>query len=242
MSSPSCADGPFPGDLQRFFSKNTQLKFRGEFCLFSGANLSPTKGRNDAKHHVAFRQNKKPIVAKPQTTKPVVGKLLTREQVISAIQAAARKLDHGPSSRELKQMSGITASKWQGALALFALLYFAAGLKPHQAGSEVEATVLLEDWGKVARKLGRVPSNSEYELDGRLLTRLLYQELSKLGRSPSSFFSICGFRRTRGRLDRRIEDDTGRAHAPPAVNAIGWRRGARQRDWLPKPKQEKRRT
>ena len=108
----------------------------------------------------------KPIVAKPQTTKPVVGKLLTREQVISAIQAAARKLDHGPSSRELKQMSGITASQVARRFGTFRAAVLAAGLKPHQAGVRVEATVLLEDWGKVARKLGRVPSNSEYELAG----------------------------------------------------------------------------
>lgn len=42
----------------------------------------------------------------------------------------------------------------------------AAGLKPNQVGVRVEAAVLLEDWGKVARKLGRAPSNSEYERAG----------------------------------------------------------------------------
>jgi hypothetical protein len=108
----------------------------------------------------------KPIIAKTRTIKRLAAKLVTKELVISAIQAAARKLDHGPSGRELKQMSGITASQVARRFGTYRAAVFAAGVKPHQAGVRVEAAILLEDWGRVARKLGRMPSNSEYERAG----------------------------------------------------------------------------
>jgi len=108
----------------------------------------------------------KPIIAKTRTIKRLAAKLLTREGVISAIQAAARKLDHGPSGRELRRLSGITASQVARRFGTYRAAVFAAGVMPHQAGVRVEAAILLEDWGKVARKLGRVPSNSEYERAG----------------------------------------------------------------------------
>src|SRR4051794_16622539 len=91
-------------------------------------------------------QKAKPMIAKPQTAKPAAGKLLTKEQVISAIQAAARKVDHGPSSRELRQLSGITGSQVARRFGTYHAAVFAAGLKPHQAGVRVDANILLEDW------------------------------------------------------------------------------------------------
>src|SRR3954462_81278 len=108
----------------------------------------------------------KPIIAKTRTIKRLAAKLLTKELIISAIQAAARKLDHGPSGRELRQLSGITASQVARRFGTYRAGVFAAGLKPHQAGVRVDANVLLADWGRVARKLGRAPSNNEYERAG----------------------------------------------------------------------------
>ena len=108
----------------------------------------------------------KPIIAKTRTIKRLAAKLLTKESIISAIQAAARKLDHGPSGRELSQLSGITASQVARRFGTYRAGVFAAGVKPHQAGVRVEAAILLEDWARVARKLGRAPSNNEYERAG----------------------------------------------------------------------------
>lgn len=75
-------------------------------------------------------------------------------------------MGHGPSARELKDLSGITGGQVARRFGTYRAAVFAAGLEPHQAGVRVEASVLLEDWGKVARKLGRMPSNSEYERAG----------------------------------------------------------------------------
>ena len=108
----------------------------------------------------------KPIIAKTRTIKRLAAKFLTKELIISAIQSAARRLDHGPSGRELRQLSGITASQVARRFGTYRAAVFAAGVKPHQAGVRVEAAILLEDWGRVVRKLGRVPSNTEYERAG----------------------------------------------------------------------------
>jgi hypothetical protein len=103
---------------------------------------------------------------KLHTGKRLTAKQLTKEQVISVLQAAARKLGHAPSSSELKRLSGITASQVARRFGTYRAAASAAGLKANQIGVRVEAAVLLEDWGQVARKLGRVPSNSEYERAG----------------------------------------------------------------------------
>jgi hypothetical protein len=124
-------------------------------------STKPGSAKTKAKPIIA-----KPLTAKPPTAKPCTAKLLTKERVISAIQEAARKLNHGPSGRELRQLSGITASQVARRFGTYRAAVFAAGVKPHQAGVRVEAAILLEDWGRVARKLGRVPSNTEYERAG----------------------------------------------------------------------------
>jgi hypothetical protein len=100
------------------------------------------------------------------SVKQWTAKQLTKELVISAVQSAARKLGHAPSSSELKRESGITASQVARRFGTYRAAAGAAGLKANQIGVRVEAAVLLEDWGKVARKLGRAPSNSEYERAG----------------------------------------------------------------------------
>jgi hypothetical protein len=103
---------------------------------------------------------------KLHTAKPCVAKSLTKERIISALQAAARKLGHAPSSSELKRLSAITASQVARRFGTYRAAVCAAGLKPNQGGVRVEAATLLEDWGKVARKVGRVPSCPEYEKAG----------------------------------------------------------------------------
>jgi hypothetical protein len=123
-----------------------------------------------ARLHAAKIQLARPHGAK-STAKPFVAKHLnakrcTKEQMIAAIQAAERKLGRAPSSNELRRLSGITACQVARRFGTYRAGVCAAGLKPNQHGVRVEAATLLEDWGKVARRIGRAPSNSEYERAG----------------------------------------------------------------------------
>src|SRR5579859_3340144 len=184
MTSPSARAGCFWATCNVFFKK-TRIGFRGEVCLFSATNLFPARvltmsttkpraklptvkpaAKLSSSKPGSAKTKAKTIIAKPHTAKPYTAKLLTKEHVISAIQAAARKLGHAPNSRELRRLSGTTASQVARRFGTYRAAVSAAGLKPNPAGVRVEAAALLEDWGKVARKLGRVPSNSEYERAG----------------------------------------------------------------------------
>jgi Homing endonuclease associated repeat len=174
-----------------FFQKQ-RIKFRGELCVFSAANLFPWRevfkimpttkprgkrhsgklhaGKPAARLHSAKLHTVKPhsvkTAAKFRATKLPIAKRCTKEQIISAIQAAARKLGHAPTSVELKRLNGITLSQVARRFGTYRAAVCAAGLKPNQGGVRVEAAALLEDWGKVARKVGRVPSRPEYEEAG----------------------------------------------------------------------------
>jgi HNH endonuclease len=91
---------------------------------------------------------------------------ISKEQIITALQAAGRKLGRAPTSSELSQRSGISHFKVAWRFGSYRAAVCAAGLKPDQMGLRVEAAVLLEDWGKVARGLDGVPSRKEYDEAG----------------------------------------------------------------------------
>ena len=93
---------------------------------------------------------------------------VTQEQILSAIRAAAHELGRAPTREEFARMSGITAKKVTGYYPSgFSTAVREAGFTPTQQGSRVDTAALLEDWGAVARKLGRVPAFREYEREGK---------------------------------------------------------------------------
>jgi hypothetical protein len=81
---------------------------------------------------------------------------LTKAQVISAIQAAARRLRRTPTRPEFERLSRIHHMKVR-----------AAGLQPDRLGLRIDTAAMLEDWGRLARKLKRHPTRAEYEKLGR---------------------------------------------------------------------------
>ncbi|HEY1528775.1 MAG TPA: hypothetical protein VGH51_21335 [Candidatus Angelobacter sp.] len=140
-----------------------------------------------AQLHTAKLHTAKLHTAKLHTAKPGIRKLLTKERVISAIQAAARKLGHAPSSSELERLSGITASQVARRFGTYRAGAWAAGLEANQVGVRVEAAVLLADWGRVARKLGRVPSNTEYERAGAYSRCCFTRAFERWAEVPAAF-------------------------------------------------------
>jgi hypothetical protein len=91
---------------------------------------------------------------------------LSKEGIIGAIQEAARQLGRVPRSREFGPLSGISVWQVTGRFGTYCNAVRAAGLKPSQQGVKVEAAMLLEDWGKVVRQIGAVPSRSQYRQAG----------------------------------------------------------------------------
>jgi len=94
------------------------------------------------------------------------GRRLSKEGIIAAIQEVARQLGRAPRSREFSPLSGISAWQVTGRFGTYCNAVRAAGLKPSQQGVKVAAAALLEDWGKVVRKIGAVPTRSQYKEAG----------------------------------------------------------------------------
>ncbi len=90
----------------------------------------------------------------------------TKEQIIAAIQEAARRLGRVPTSREFGPLSGISVWQVTGRFGTYGNAVRAAGLEPSHQGMKVETAALLADWGRVVRKVGAVPTRSQYKEAG----------------------------------------------------------------------------
>ena len=115
------------------------------------------------------------------------GRRLTKEQIIKALRAAARKLGRAPNGLEFRQMSGITKFKVARRFQSYNAGLRAAGLTPSTSGTRIETAILFEDWGKVTRKIGGVPSQSEYLRDGKYSLDCLIKRVYGWARIPAEF-------------------------------------------------------
>jgi hypothetical protein len=91
----------------------------------------------------------------------------TKEEMIAAIQEAAGRLGRVPTSREFAPLSGISLWQVTGRFGTYGNAVRAAGLEPSHQGMKVKTAALLEDWGRVVRKVGAVPTRSQYKEAGR---------------------------------------------------------------------------
>jgi hypothetical protein len=86
----------------------------------------------------------------------------SKEAVIAAIQEVARQVGHVPTAREFRPLGRVSLWLVTGRFGTYRNALRAAGLEPNQGGVKVEAAALLEDWGRVVRKVGGVPSKNQY--------------------------------------------------------------------------------
>jgi len=91
---------------------------------------------------------------------------MSKEEILQAIRSCARKLKHNPSRRELRIATGISDEPLHKHFGGLTKAMELAGLRPSGRGfPQRESTVLL-DWAAVARKLGKIPTETEYESRG----------------------------------------------------------------------------
>jgi hypothetical protein len=92
---------------------------------------------------------------------------MSKQLVINAIQDAAKKLGRAPSVPDLERVSGITREKMRKHFASMRQAVRAAGLEPGPEMVRNRSGEMLEDWGEVARKIGRLPSTKHYDMAGK---------------------------------------------------------------------------
>ncbi len=91
---------------------------------------------------------------------------ITKEQIIAAMQAAARELGHTPTTTEFTRLSGINDRNASRLFKTYLGAVRAAGLEPNKRGQRLTSAELLADWAEVARKVGWVPTRREYLREG----------------------------------------------------------------------------
>jgi len=111
----------------------------------------------------------------------------TKKQIIVALKSAARKLGHAPTSNEFARLSGITINQVRERFSGYRIAVRAAGLTPCQWGLRVETAALLQDWGKVVRQVGGVPSRREYERVGSYWYDCLANRFQRWSQVPAAF-------------------------------------------------------
>src|SRR5690348_5632849 len=113
---------------------------------------------------------------------------MSKEEIVSAIQNCARKLGRVPTRRELQKMNGVSHHEVDRRFGSYGRAVTLAGLEPerkHKYGIGREA--LLEDWARVARKLGKAPTRFEYIAEGAYSTTPFERHWKRWGQVQADF-------------------------------------------------------
>src|SRR5579859_713542 len=115
--------------------------------------------------------------------------LISKEEVISTLQRLATELGRAPTRKELKQRGGISVRVVKRHFTRHQSAVKAAGLEPAPPGPPriTPNQNLLEDWGRVARELNRMPTRPEYKITGRYAHRCLVHRFQRWGLIPAAF-------------------------------------------------------
>jgi hypothetical protein len=114
---------------------------------------------------------------------------VSKKRILSAIRVSARKLGRAPTSAELHQEAGVRTADIRRH---FTGMYDAireAGLTPRFRGARTETGTLLCDWARVARKLKRLPTGTDYQREGRYACNTLQHRFMSWQLIPEHFRS-----------------------------------------------------
>jgi hypothetical protein len=89
---------------------------------------------------------------------------MSKNELLDAIRAVGSKLGRVPTVQDMEAARGITRAEIRKHFASLRQAFRAAGLDPSLDRSHITTKAMLEDWGEVARKMGRVPSSKHYDL------------------------------------------------------------------------------
>ena len=91
---------------------------------------------------------------------------MQKEEVIAAIRECAGKLGRNPTRNEVFRMTKVRTHALQRHFGAFGKALAAAGLEPRGFGHRIDTASLFRDWARAARKVGKLPSVGEYQLEG----------------------------------------------------------------------------
>lgn len=111
--------------------------------------------------------------------------MTTKEDVIACIRECAQKLGHSPSYPEVKRMyEQVSLVSIRKHFATFTRALRESGIEPRGGGHTISTEHLFRDWAGIARSLGRLPSVSDYEVNGKYSPRPLLRRFGIWSQVP----------------------------------------------------------
>ena len=140
-------------------------------------------------------------------------------EIIAAIKKAARKLKRAPTREEFGRLSRITASQVMWAFGTYKEGLRAAGVKPLGRTGRIGTRELLEDWGRVVRKMEWHPRAEDYKRLGKFSLAALVNRIGRWSEIRGAFLEMV---RANG-LEREWADvvETLRTKPFPTANCAG---------------------
>jgi hypothetical protein len=91
--------------------------------------------------------------------------LPSKEEIIAAITACAARLGRAPLYHELRAELNLNHRQLRRTFGTYGRALEACGLRP-SAGVKASTDALFRQWAGAARKLGRIPNTTDFELEG----------------------------------------------------------------------------
>jgi Homing endonuclease associated repeat len=148
----------------------------------------------------------------------------TKEQIIAGIQECAAKLGKVPTQDELRREKGIPQKTFTRFFGNFTKALLAAGLEGRGSGFMLSMEELFMEWARIVRKIGAVPSASEYVLHSSHSLTPLRKRFRYLNDVPA------------GMVQYAVENGHEEQWRDVLEIARKYRREARTGGWRDKPK------
>jgi hypothetical protein len=110
---------------------------------------------------------------------------MSKEEIIAAVKDCAATLGHAPNVAELRAFTKITKNQIRKNFGTYTQMMAASAVEREGSGCRVDLKSLFMDWAGTIRKLGKVPTISDYELEGRYSIRPLVRRFRTWSQVPA---------------------------------------------------------
>ena len=109
---------------------------------------------------------------------------MTKQGILDGIRKCAKKLGHAPSYTELQRTMKVTRREIRKHFGTYTKAVRECGLERRGSGHPVAMDALFKDWARVARKIGKLPTVTEYERHGRYSVQPLFTRFGSWKQTP----------------------------------------------------------